>query len=95
MEGAAAGRNEPCANAGAKVEPVSSIEANQDGIEAVSPWRVAVDDEFLGKLHAHFGPGTCASSLLVGAGKTFCDNSLETMTPDQFKHLRGWDVEAL
>ena len=26
-----------------KVEPVSSVKANQDGIEAVSPWRVAAD----------------------------------------------------
>ncbi len=74
IQSAAAGRNEPGANAGAKVEMAASVEANQDRIEAVSPWRVAADDKLLRKLNAHFGPGASASSLLVGAREAFCDN---------------------
>lgn len=61
VNGAAACRNKPGANACAKVEPVSSVEANQDGIEAVSPWRVAADDKLLRKLDAHLG--LCAVRL--------------------------------
>ncbi len=47
VNGAAGCWNKPGPNAGAKVEPVSSVEANHDGIEAVSPWRVAADDQLI------------------------------------------------
>ncbi len=91
MNGATTGRDEPGANAGAEVQPVVSVETDQHGIEAVSSWRVAADDKFLGKLDAHLGPGAGSFSLLVGAGEAFGYNTLHTMAPNQFKHLLGSD----
>ncbi len=95
VNGSAACRNEPGANAGAEVEAVASVEANQDSIEAVSSWRVAADDKLLSKLDPHLGPRAGASSLFVGARKAFGDNTLQAMASNQLKHLRGGDVEAL
>ena len=95
VNGSAACRNEPGANAGAEVQPVASIEADQNGIEAVGSWRVVAYNQFLRKFHAQLGPGTGAFSLLIGAGKTLGDNPFETVTPYQLKHLRGWNAEAL
>ncbi len=95
MNDATACRDKPCANTGTKMELVVSIEANQDGIEAVRPWGVATDDEFLRKLDAQLGPGARASSLLVGAGDALSNDALQTVTPTQFKHLLGRDTETL
>ncbi len=67
VESAAACRNKPGANTGAEMETVASVEANQDSIEAVSPWRLAADDKLLRKLDPHLGPSAGASSLFVGA----------------------------
>ena len=94
MNGSAACRNEAGVNAGAEVEPVASVEANQDSIEAASSWRVAADDKLLRKLDLHLGPRAGASSLFVGAQKAFGDNTLQDMASNQFKHLRGGNAEA-
>ena len=76
MNGAAACRNKPGANAGAEVEPAFSVEANQDGTEAMSPWRVATDDQLLSELDVHLSTCAGASSLLVAARKAFGGNTL-------------------
>ncbi len=75
MNGATTGQDEPGANGGAKVELVASVEADQDGIEAVSPWHIAADDEFLRKLDAQLGPCADPSSLLVGTGEALSSST--------------------